>query len=867
VALQLGQPGAELDALSGILAADPLRESTAAALARSLAMCGRQAEALDVLDRTRDRLADELGVDPGPELAATRLAVLRGVRPPRRSPPRSLTTFVGRDTDIRRITGLLDTARLVTLTGPGGAGKTRLAREVVDLKPDQAGIAELAPLGGADQLAAAVLAAVGSPEIVAHTPGETDTEARLIAALAGRDLLLVLDNCEHVVDGAARLAQNLLEHSPGLRVLATSREPLGVPGEMLHPVDALADDDAVQLFADRGAAVRPGFTMTDPLRPTAVRICRRLDGQPLAIELAAARLRTLTPSEIERRLDDRFRLLTTGTRTALPRHQTLRAVVDWSWDLLDEQERMLARRFAVFAGGALEEAAGQVCGLGNGTLDVLTALVDKSLLVADPHDGVTRYRMLETIRDYAGQKLDEAGERAAVEAAHAVQVLDLVETAEPLLRRPAQLEWVARLRSGSDDATAVLRRAVATGDAATAQRLVAATTWFWLIRGLFDEGTERLATAFALDGPAPVAVRALCTAYRAMVVAGEGDFATARAYVADAERLAAELPAERHPVLQLLTPFTVGFAHGDPGPLERLIADTGTDPWARAFAMFCRAQLAENEGDHERQHAETRAAHEIFTALGDRFGLGMTVSSLGDLENVAGDYDAAGRAFDEAIALATELGNDDDLPQFRAERARLMVRRGDVAAGRAELRQIVARPGLHPELIGNLHLYQADAARRAGDLDDARAALARTDPGSYSGPGSPQRRAVHAVTASAIAQAAGDRDRAAALLADAVAHALESRDGPVTATVAELAAVHALADGAADRAAVLLGVATAQRGAPDLGDPDVRACLAGLRAALGPAVAEERIRWGRELPRADGAALLKEHAGSLAARA
>jgi predicted ATPase len=258
VATRLGDPGAELDEVHTLLAAEPPRESAAVALARGLSASGRQVEALAVLDRTRDRLADELGLDPGAELASTRLAVLRGTPSPRTSPPALLTSFVGRDADLRRVTALLGTARLMTLTGPGGAGKTRLAREVARALPGEVRIAELAPLGGVDGLAAAVLAAVGSPTSVARGVEETGTESRLLAALAGRDLLLVLDNCEHLVDGAARLAQTLLEHTPGLRVLATSREALGVPGEVLHPVGALTDGDAMRLFVDRGAAVRPG---------------------------------------------------------------------------------------------------------------------------------------------------------------------------------------------------------------------------------------------------------------------------------------------------------------------------------------------------------------------------------------------------------------------------------------------------------------------------------------------------------------------------------------------------------------------------------------------------------------------------------
>ena len=281
---------------------------------------------------------------------------------------------------------------------------------------------------------------------------------------------------------------------------------------------------------------------------------------------------------------------------------------------------------------------------------------------------------------------------------------------------------------------------------------MAASAWFWLIRGLFTDATDRLAEATALDGPVPPAARALCTAYRAMAAAGGGDLTTASALLADAERFVAGLPADRHPVLLLMGPVAAGFGNADPAPLERLVADPHADAWARAFALFTRAQMAEDEGDLDRQRADMRAAHEMFAALGDRWGLGMTLSSLGDLESVAGEHDAGIRAFDEAIALAVELGNDDDLPQFRAERARLLVRRGEIAAGRAELRRIVALPGLHPEQVGVLRGYLADAARRAGDLDDARTELGLAQAQGHPGPGALQRRALQAALGSAIAR-------------------------------------------------------------------------------------------------------------------
>jgi hypothetical protein len=346
-----------------------------------------------------------------------------------------------------------------------------------------------------------------------------------------------------------------------------------------------------------------------------------------------------------------------------------------------------------------------------------------------------------------------------------------------------------------------------------------------------------------------------------MATAGDGDFATASTLLADAERSAAGLPADRHPVLLLMGPVAAGFGHGDPVPLERLAADPQADPWARAFALFSRAQMAENEGDLDRQRADMRVAHEMFAALGDRWGLGMTLSSLGDLESVADEHDAAIRAVDEAIALAVELGNDDDLPQFQAARARLLVRRGDLAVGRAELRRIVALPGLHAELAGVLHGYLSDAARRAGDLDEARAELARARAQEHPGPGVQQRAALQAAAGSAIAQAAGDGAAAAVLLAEAVIYAVESKDGPVTAGVAELAAAHALAEGDPLTAAALLGVAAAQRGSCDLGDPEVRATLEAVRAVPGAAALDRALA----LSRADGIELLQDYARGLGA--
>ncbi len=850
-ALRLGVP-VDLDGLATLLTAEPLRETAAVLLARGLHAAGRQADALAALDRTAATLADELGVDPGPDLAATRLAVLRGPAQRARS---GLTSFVGRDADVSRVRELLEQGRLVTLVGPGGAGKTRLAREATG---DAAVVAELAALTDADQLAAAVLDAVGEPELLTRHVEDTDPLTRLRAALERRATLLVLDNCEHLVEGVAKLVAGLLDDCRDLRILATSREPLCVPGETLHPVEALAAADAARLFADRGAAVRPGFTLAG-VEDAVADICRRLDGQPLPIELAAARLRTLTPREIADRLDDRFRLLTSGARTALPRHQTLRAVVDWSWDLLAEPERATARRLSVFAGGASMAAAERVCG--PEAFETLASLVDKSLVVAVAQaDASTRYRMLETVRAYAGERLAEAGERAEAEAAHAAVFLALTEEAEPHLRRAEQLTWLARLRAEADELDVALRRAAVT-DPAVAYRLLVTTSWSWLIRGRMDEIRRWLRLLPEVPSAVPAADRALAATLAAIARISAGDLAGGRRHAEAALAVLDAVPRPWHPLLELVGPVHRVFVDGDDGPLRALADGNAADPWVRAIALQALAARAEDRGAAEEQRRLYRAAHEAFRAVGDRFGLGMVVYSLGELENLAGDHEAAAVAFDEAIALATDLGNEEDLHQYLAGRGLVEARRGDLDAAR----RLLARAG---DLAGPLPsgalpdpwpagavvaVAMAEVERRAGDLDAARTQLDRVAAATAQDEQAfalPQRGAYLAVSRALVELAADDVPAARELLRGAARDALAGRDGPVVALVAEAAALLAHAEGDAAAAAAMLGVAAGERGTLDRGSPEVVALL----AALGPESAA--VIAGAPAGRADGAARL-----------
>ena len=597
---------------------------------------------------------------------------------------------------------------------------------------------ELAAIGADGDVAQATLAGLGLRDaLLGGTPNEDLTD-RLIAAIRERQALLILDNCEHVIESVAAFADRVLGECRRLRILATSREPLGITGEALWLVEPLAlpegdaspseieSSPAVQLLRDRAGAVRKDLEVDAHALSTMVRVCRALDGMPLAIELAAARLRTMSIDQLANRLDDRFRLLTGGSRTALPRHKTLRAVVDWSWELLTDAERMVLRRLSVFSGGASLEAAERVC-IGDAVgreqvLELLTSLAEKSLLLTEGN-GAPRYRMSGTIKEYAAQRLTEAGEADLARHAHLAYFTELAEVTEPHLRRAEQLESLATLGVEHDNIGAAMRGALAAGEADAAMRLAAAAGYYWWLGGHKAEGIELIIAATKMPGEVTDEIRAMV--YALVVVfltSGRGDEHQAEEWIHKAYRFS-QRSHGRHPALRLVAPLERILQAPDASlhAFEPLLDDE--DPWVRALARLqvgkMRIMLGHGGRDAE-AHLE-RALGE-FRALGERFGISFALTELADRIATRGEFANACEHYEEAISVVTEVGAIEDVIRMRSRQAQLYWLLGDQdssAAAIADAERCAERV-TWPDALVELAFAKAELARWGRDAEEAR---------------------------------------------------------------------------------------------------------------------------------------------------
>ena len=853
--LAAGRHADVLHELEALTAQHPLRERLHADLMLALYRSGRQADALAAYQRTRDVLDAELGLQPGAELRELHQAILqqrpalrarqRESSPPTAPPagsirplPLRLTSFLGRAEDLDRVRALLTDHRLVTILGPGGVGKTSLALEAARaLAPDfphGVGVVRLAGVSDPELLPEAVLTALGVREAPTTTPDD-----QLLGHLRDRATLVVLDNCEHLVDACAVLAERLLEFCPRLRLLATSREPLAARGEVQCAVEPLAvprdradveevlDSTAVQLFVDRARSAVPGFRIDSGNAGAVADICRHLDGIPLAIELAAARVATLPVDELADRMQDRFALLTTGPRTAEARQRTLRATVDWSYDLLSEPERVLLRRLSVFRGAWSLDAVHAVAGEDldrTDVVDTLSRLVERSLVAVDRH-GDQRYHLLETIREYAGRRLVETGEADRVASAHVGYLTDLAEKAERELRGDGQAKWLPRLAAERNDIEAALAWCLANTDTHpdAGLWLVGSLGWYWYFASSPDGGRKVAVMLSAAPHGSPMAraraLQALAVAARpgACIVHPASPCAAA----ADESRaLFTDLGDDFRTALSATLLAVEAIGTSDPGPAFDLLQAADLefkrdhDAWCSALVRFVEMELHAVAGEMGEAVASASRALETFRALGDQWGvsaiqfhLGMALhrtgrlpealasyegalvsghevpglvntiqyalAGLGHVQLLLGDLETAARSFAESHAVGQELGAEGN--------ARAAVGEGLLARDRGEMvlaqehldRALQLLAGQHePEWSATALVALGHLAESSGDLDKADALHRRA---WQAQPG----RAAALEGLACVAAARGDGSSAARLLG-AASWWREARHRPAT---------------------------------------------------------------------------------------
>ncbi|MFC0506479.1 BTAD domain-containing putative transcriptional regulator [Micromonospora costi] len=776
--LGLGEHALVAGELGDLLAGQPLRERARALHMRALYRAGRQSDALRSYDDLRDHLREELGLDPGPEVTALRQAILtqapelsapaasgpapvvgpREVANPSATLPAPLGPLIGRDDALRELDALLERHRLVTLTGTGGVGKSRLAVDVARARarshPDGAWWVELAALDRSDSpealhaLTDLVLSVLDVRDVAAGQGRPAAPADRLARALRDRDLLLVLDTCEHLVEPVAGLAALLLRAAPRVRVLATSREPLALPGEVVWTVPplpvpdpaggtdvaVLERSDAVRLFVARAAAAAGGFTL-DPGNAAAVAtVCRRLDGIPLALELAATQVRGLGIRGLIAGLDDRFPVLAARHRGVPPRQRTLLATVEWSWQLLTEPERVVLRRLAAYADGGRVEAVRAVCAPdgvpATAVPDLLARLVDRSLVVVTGRDDTPRYRLLESVAAYAVDRMAAAGELHEIrERAHRYHA-GLAERAAAELHGPGQRRWLRLLDAEAANLRGALDGAVRHRDGDLALRLATALSWYWFLRGRFAEARRWLGAALEWS-PAGGAASARAAVWHLGFSLLLGDVADWPARHRAAVR---RYDGVDDPLGRARAEWFLAYAEIDLGDLDATgalldeLLDSfrrAGDDWGVAATLSLRAKHAHTRGDAAAVARDGGEGAALFRSLGDRWGLLQATEWLGAQAGMAGDYERASQLYREGLRLAEDLGLWFEVSGQLCWLGWVALQQGDYPATRAFCGRGLRLATEQGVPLGTVfaELCLAAAARREGDLDTAEGHL------------------------------------------------------------------------------------------------------------------------------------------------
>ncbi|MDO8474641.1 MAG: tetratricopeptide repeat protein [Candidatus Rokubacteria bacterium] len=783
--------------------------------------------------------------------------------------PRQLTTFIGRERVIAEAKRLLAETHLLTVTGPGGSGKTRLSLEIaaslLDEYPDGVWLVEFAPQADPALVPQVLATTLGAREEAGGRPLVTT----LVDHLRPKRVLLLFDNCEHLIDACARLSDALLRGCPEVKILSTSREALGLTGEVtfrvpplslpdsghLPPLERLTEYEAIRLFVDRAAAVKLDFTLTDGTAPAVVQICQRLDGIPLALELAAARVRTLSVQQITAHLDERFRLLTGGSRTALPRHQTLRGLIDWSYGLLSEAERGLFRRVSVFVGGWTLEAAAAVC-VGDGVdrydiVDLLGRLVDKSLCLTDGQGSDPRYRLLETIRQYGLEKLMETAEGQVVRDHHRDFYLGFAEDAEPRLRGSEQVSWLKRLEADHDNLRAALRWSLDREETEPALRLGSALWMFWDTHGYLREGREWLdeLLARAHDLPAsavtPVSRRALARVFdgAAHLRARWSEFAKTIDLQTQGLAVWRELGDKRGIAEALDHLGDTTRTLGDRARGKALVAESLAlfrelaDQRGTAHALNNLAEMVSADGDLASARSLLEESVPLFEAIEDRRGLSHALDNLGGVLTAEGDFGPAEALYSKSLRLAEELDDNHAIATALRSLGGVAHHRRDHARARNFYEASVARfremnDGfcLAKSLIGF-----ALASHEAGDHEHART-VGDQGLGLLREKDAKDELAPRLNQLGGAALAHGDVARAARFFQDSLALYAETHDEPGIATSLENLAGAVAARGRAPAALSLLAAADARRRAHSLG------CSASDRGTFDRAVVAARAQ-------------------------